>query len=643
MIHDATVQRLASGLHQADPSAVCVVKRLWDETSMRIQLTEADLHKVVGSQADQVAEVKHRSRGGRGSVFPGFTIQSFQQMCFVRWGKDSESAGEVVLPTKLLVSNTADSIWAGLSSSMPPLSPAELRNISERVRLLVLYSFPDGFPGNVVAMQHQSQEVPLACCFDAHCSSHLLQLVWDSGARKILANPLYQLTQIMANSQHAARVGGAWESLAVETDITIGVEVSERDRDFNKVVLDQTVRRPLLTQSFFTAPGGSRHDASSYATMQEQLNVTCAEIQSGLTSPWFLPRVSHTCFGELPGNRCCDTMLTARTRTRASLRALNRYCLGSLNQLASNKWRSISECLAKITPGVLIHGSLSKAFTQTLATNTELARLGALVAGHDEQVAAADAGAVQHDDPQAFRVLRGKRILGAAEFLQHPDTAFSLLAFLVASQPIDKLFSTFFEAEEFARREGGDRAEGRRGKVGLLQSMVAEDGILHQVHCMLAQPVCQADSPIYLMLRLVPDDTARTLKGMRLSRGMQLRLSASFNHRFLGLFWNEQYTHLRILNEGEEARRHRLTKFMAPVEHQTCRKCEGQFLQQVRARLAAPPALSVDEQVQVTVEAYGSIAEDPLVVSMHLVEALHSSTRQAAARSMDRRKKLPVT
>ena len=61
----------------------------------------------------------------------------------------------------------------------------------------------------------------------------------------------------------------------------------------------------------------------------------------------------------------------------------------------------------------------------------------------------------------------------------------------------------------------------------------------------------------------------------------------------------------------------------------------------MRARLADPPALSELERVQVVREVVDSLASDPLIASMHLVENLHAHARAGAARSLDRRKQLP--
>ena len=441
--HDATIKGLSAELNKITAADICIAKRLWDETSIRILLSHGDLRKIIGSVVDDLDAVKQRGRGGSGSFYPGYTMQCIQQMAHVRWGRDPEAACEVVVAPKLLVSNTSDSIWAALSTAIPALSPSQLHELSRRVRILVLYQYPDGFPANRVVMAHLAEVVQRACVFNSHCAAHLLQLVWDTGAQKTLASPLYQLIQLLGNSTTSAKVGGAMEHLALEADTTIGVSLSEGDRKFNQMILDNTVRRPLLVQSFFTEPGGSRHDADSHQRMREQLEETCSGIQDGLSAPWHLPRVCHNCFGPLPGNRCCVDANGVSTRVRRSLRRLNEFSVSSVKNFAANRWRGISTCLAKVAPGVLIHNVVPKAFGRTMATGDELRRLKVLVAEHAERIAAADAAGRRQEDPDAFHVLRGRRIIGANDFLCDPDTPFTLLSFLVGTLPVDNVSVPF--------------------------------------------------------------------------------------------------------------------------------------------------------------------------------------------------------
>ena len=174
--------------------------------------------------------------------------------------------------------------------------------------------------------------------------------------------------------------------------------------------------------------------------------------------------------------------------------------------------------------------------------------------------------------------------------------------------------------------------------------MAAKDGsgILSKSHAQLASPLVALQSPFDHLQPLAATRGVPPTRAVRAVRAMQLRLSASFNYHFLGSFWQPQYEIVNILNESDEHALQRLEQFMRPEENGTCLKCEGIFLQRLRARLADPPALSALERVQVVREIVDSLASDPLIASMHTVETLHAHFRAGAARSIDRRKQLPT-
>ena len=79
---------------------------------------------------------------------------------------------------------------------------------------------------------------------------------------------------------------------------------------------------------------------------------------------------------------------------------------------------------------------------------------------------------------------------------------------------------------------------------------------------------------------------------------------------------------LNLLNEIADARLDRMNVFLSPEIHRTCPKCEGTFLVGLRDRLNAPPKVTIQEKMQVVVDIFTSIAEDPLMVSMHEVKIL---------------------
>ena len=72
----------------------------------------------------------------------------------------------------------------------------------------------------------------------------------------------------------------AVESLGAGADVTVGLELP--DGDFNRLILRYTIRRWLLVQSFFTQPGGCRHDPVEHATKLAQTDADCEEVSEGL-------------------------------------------------------------------------------------------------------------------------------------------------------------------------------------------------------------------------------------------------------------------------------------------------------------------------------------------------------------------------
>ena len=74
-----------------------------------------------------------------------------------------------------------------------------------------------------------------------------------------------------------------------------------------------------------------------------------------------------------------------------------------------------------------------------------------------------------------------------------------------------------------------------------------------------------------------------------------------------------------------------------------CKKCQGVFPAKLRCRLNACPALAIQEKLEVVVDIFIYLANGPLIISIHELEGLHAAARSVLARSMDRRKKLPVS
>ena len=126
MAHSLQVQMekaIRAALLNLDPrTSVVVLKRLWDETASRLQLPVESLHQLLGDEVAQT--VINSKRKGRGNRYPGFVVQSMQQMGFLRYGSAKESGCELIAPAKIVATTSADSLFNAVSSSIACLSPS---------------------------------------------------------------------------------------------------------------------------------------------------------------------------------------------------------------------------------------------------------------------------------------------------------------------------------------------------------------------------------------------------------------------------------------------------------------------------------------------------------------------------------------
>ena len=73
---------------------------------------------------------------------------------------------------------------------------------------------------------------------------------------------------------------------------------------------------------------------------------------------------------------------------------------------------------------------------------------------------------------------------------------------------------------------------------------------------------------------------------------------------------------IQMMNECLEDQLGRMRRFVEPQLHENvCPKCEGKFLLKLRERLNAVPLLSLEEKLDVVLEIFESITEDPFIVS----------------------------
>lgn len=631
--HEGLLARLQSP-SRPETSAV-IIKRLWDETGLRLQLGRSDLAGIFPETfANDVVEAHGRSESRK--RYPGYVVQCMQQIAHIRWGVGPEDAEELIIPGKMIPSTSAASIWNAVMRTVPALDVAKLQELCCNFRIVALYTFPDAHPSNKVVISSLFDQVDRLAGWEGHCASHNLMLVWRDGVRSWdIESPLYCLSKLLVQVGTAPKVRNAALERAKGFKIKVGTPPPD-DGGYNDMVLRYTFLRPLLTNSFFTDPDGPRHDPQARHELERKLTADANTIRSGLNAPWY-EEAYHCCYSTERGCiRCCQNDEEARSKVMNAVSLLWDSCIDSLKELVPSRWRAVSQCSTKISGPALIHDTLAQALHVTLLSPSELKRFRGEIAAADAagglpQVAAAGPA----DQALAWRILRGKRTLASARFIGDRRTRYRLLALIVGSTPIDKFFGTLFEAEQYSKERSAAQPP-----VGLLESMVDPNGILHRVHLALAQYVFDAASPYGSLTAMARHMDSDARSACRSLRAFQIRLSASFFVRFLLVFWQKPYDLIRLLDLGLTEQDAMMRRFIGVPR---CPKCLGPFALRARARLLEEPELTIDEMRELMVHVLLSITNDPYVVSMHPVELLHADSRQVLYKCMGKRKRKPVS
>ena len=615
-----------------------IIKRLWDETAMRLQLTVDNLQRMFPQAfAHSLIETHNRSN----NIYPGFLVQSMQQSGFVRFGSNDEASGHLIIPGKLVSSTASPAIWNAVNTSCGCLALDELREICKLVRCVLQYSFPDGAPSNKVCLAALAQALPDLLPWDGHCGAHLLHLIWRVATKPLgFDNPLYCMSRLMAGTGNAAKIGKAWETEAKQCPVRRGTPPPP-DHGFNEMVLQHTVFRACKTQSYLKRPGTDRHDAETLARLRERCEADANILRKGFNAPWYLPDPVHWCWDpDGFGQRCCRTIMETRELLVSGANVLSNYTFAGLQGLIPARWQSLSRVATKFSLPSLLHNMAKRGLKRTLLTPAQLLK----VRRDLQRDAAAAAPAADglpapeaNDVAAAWRILTGKRTLATDTFVSDRLTPIRFLAIIVGTVPLDVLYHTMEDAEAWAVERHG-KADAH--PVGFLQTMAADHGLLTWIHEELAKPVMEEDSPFHFIVQMSENLDADPERCCRDLRGQQIRLSAGCYRRYVLLFRRKPWSLIRMLGMDEEQQ---LQETREMCEGGGCPRCRSLFVVRLGRRLSEDPPLTLEDKRKLIVKLLHSTAEDPQVFSMQPLERLHSDAKIACSRSMTRRKKLPTT
>ena len=166
----AEEQELTKSLQAA--KGFVVIKRMWDETALRI----------AGSQTREHNTVK---AGRRREV----VVQSLQQQCLVAWGVDESSTALpkvalLALPMTLVHDQKATTLFKGVDQVLPSLCVQSLRALSATVPIALVMN-PDALAANALVMAQYAVALPNVLIWQGRCGLHQLHIVCTAAFRPL--------------------------------------------------------------------------------------------------------------------------------------------------------------------------------------------------------------------------------------------------------------------------------------------------------------------------------------------------------------------------------------------------------------------------------------------------------------------------
>ena len=333
----------------------------------------------------------------------------------------------------------------------------------------------------------------------------------------------------------------------------------------------------------------------------------------------------------MPGDRCCETLAETQDKLAHACETIRSFAFGGLENLVAARWQCLSRVSTKLGLPVLVHGFVKHALKSTLLTPAELSRVrrnvqkgvAADAAAEDARTAAAAAGLpappqnVDHNDTaEAWRILTGKRTLSTNNFMTDPRTPLRFFGILASAIALDVMFASMADAEAWASDRVGVPGAPH---VGLLQSLVADDGLTAWVHRQLGQLLLASDSVFLFLTDMCDRLNACPKKCCRELRGQQLRLSASFFRRFVSMLKRKPWEFIRWLDITTAEQLIQVASLFN-VDSAKCKRCLSEPVLRIFAMLNEDPPLSDEEKRHLIIEVLESLSEDPCVFSMAPVE-----------------------
>ena len=319
-----------------------VVKRIWDEATLRISLPEDVWRQLVGVSfmEEMLTWEPHRNiLKGRCSKLRPLVAQIFQQHLYVKVGSDVQERGELIhVPGKFLPRATSPYVFTALDTSFEPVSSGALQGIVDKATVFIYVVWPDSCFSQRLVATHMASCLDKALYWEAYCAGHALSIVANNALSTLdLVDCEFSLCSTLSTSNAYARLSAAafaadrWD----EFDVFVRVPPPAEANVLSTIVMRYTLLRPEMVKSFMLDADGE----TEVQRKVEPLRALAEEVRRFYNGRWHRDRDQHYCYDpRKPSGRCCETAEEVERKRKSVDHILLEHAVAGVSKPAKNRW-----------------------------------------------------------------------------------------------------------------------------------------------------------------------------------------------------------------------------------------------------------------------------------------------------------------
>jgi len=313
---------------------------------------------MLGTIADDLLErLPHNVELRCKALQPSYSVNVLNQDTTIRWGPNPNDCERLLYGGRVLARKTCTNIFGGLEATSPELGCHALKRLSERIRHLFLFFYPDGVAGNQLLIDTIDFAVPKALIFAQPCTVHGWSLSTNHSTEAFaLIDFQYSLASTLSDASAVVKVGEEIMGMAPEIQIFAGIPPAKEYEELQDFVLHYTVKRSLITGTLLPTCAEDAGNGIHNENMTTQaLDGTCNYIKEFFNGDWRCRKLQHYCYDRRTGHRCHPTDAAVRKDCKKRLEVVRQETVQGLKRPSKNDWGTLTKSNKKICFGLNCH------------------------------------------------------------------------------------------------------------------------------------------------------------------------------------------------------------------------------------------------------------------------------------------------